>query len=253
MMNFIKSEFYRITHTKDIYLITGILTTLVLLLHASIYFFGGHYKNTSFSFSILVVNPMIFAVMGSIIAFILYEGNRKNGTQKNTVATGISRDKIFLGECVVSMVTATVIMIVLLSVWILSADILLPENGPVRLQDLLLEAPMTYLIAAACLISGLLFLELFEKNIFGILAWLCIWFIIPKILIYAGIRFEAIYDIAMWLPDNFFAINNSHVNTRECITVWDTAEGMIKCVLSGGIGVIIFTLSGVISLKKKDL
>lgn len=93
---------------------------------------------------------------------------------------------------------------------------------------------MMYLISIASLISSVVFIELFEKSIVGMLMWLFIWAVIPELLMYLRIRFELVYNIAMWLPNNFFkVVNGSYVNIKECITVWNTTEGMIKCVLSG--------------------
>lgn len=254
MMNYIKSEFYRVTHTKGIYYTAGILFALAVLLNTGIYYFGSQYATTSFSYSNLVALPMVFLVGGTIIAYFLYEGNKRNGNMKNTIAGGIPRTKVFLGECFVSLVVSTVIMVLTLSVWVISAELLLEKTGPVELMDLLSEVPAVYLIAAAGLCSGIVFLEIFEKNTMGILAWFSIWFIVPRILRYLGIRFEVIYDIAMWLPNNLFTmINGQHVNTQECITAWDTAGGLVKCVVSGSAGIVIFLLSGVILLRRKDL
>lgn len=254
MMNYIKSEFYRISHTSSIYLFTGVLVLLAFLLNTVLYYFGNKYATNSFSYSNFVANPMVFAIMGAVIAYFLYEGNRKNGNLKNTVSSGISRIKIFTGKCIVSVVVSTFVMILTLAVWILCAELLLEKTGPVKLNDLLLEVPIMYLIAIASLISSIVFMEVFEKNIVGILIWLFIWFIIPKMLMYLGIRFEIIYNIAMWFPYNFFGIiNGSHVNMQECITVWDTTDGIIKCILSGAMGITIFALSGVVSLRRKDL
>ena len=39
----------------------------------------------------------------------------------------------------------------------------------------------------------------------------------------------------------------------ECITVWDTAEGMAKCLLSGAAGILAFGTAGVLLLKKKEI
>lgn len=110
-----------------------------------------------------------------------------------------------------------------------------------------------YLIAAACLISGILFLEIFDKSIIGILVWAALWFLLPEAFMYLAIRFPVLYQPAMWLPDNFLAVNTSHVNTRECITAWETMEGMVRCVLSGLAGCIIFGISGAVLLKRRDL
>ena len=253
MMNYVKSEFYRITHTRGIYGFTGILMLLSVLMNTGIHFLGGRYANTSFSYSYFVSNPMMFAVMGLVIAYFLYEGNKKNGSLKNTIASGISRTKVFVGECIVGIITAILVMVVTVGVYIASAELFLKKAEPVELKELLLEVPAVFLIAMACLISGIVCMELFDKIIVGIIVWCLVWFIIPKILMYLGLRFEAIHDIAMWLPDNFFGVNGLHVNTQECITIWDTTSGWARCMLSGAIGVVIFTLSGIVSLRKRDL
>src|SRR5699024_6818905 len=160
MMNYTKSEFYRIFITKEIYTAAGLLAGIALLLNAALYFFGNSYANTSFSYSNLVANPMVFAFMGMIIPFLFYEGGKRNGNLKNTVAGGISRVKIFAGECVVSLAVSTLLMAVTMGVWALSANLLLEKAGPVEWKDFLGEGAAMYLIAAACLISGILFLEI---------------------------------------------------------------------------------------------
>ncbi len=58
-------------------------------------------------------------------------------------------------------------MILALGAWIISAELLLERTGPVALKDLLLEVPAVYLIALAGLISGIFFLERFEKKYRG--------------------------------------------------------------------------------------
>lgn len=255
MMNYMKSELYRVTHTSGIYCFAGILVLVSVLLNVGIYTLGGNrYNTTSFSYSNLVANPMAFVITGTVIAYFLYEGNPRNGNLKNTVAGGIPRIKIFAGECVVSTITATVMMFLTLGAWIISANLLLKKSGPVQLKDLLTEVPAVYLIAVAGIISGILLLELCEKNITGILVWCTIWLFIPVILNYLGMRFEVIHNIAMWLPGNFFKlVNGIHVNSSECITIWDTQEGWMRCLLSGSGGIFIFSLFGMVSLKRKDL
>ena len=253
MMNYIKSEFYRIAHMGSIYRLAGILVLLPLLLNIAFHFFADQYANTSFSYSNFVATPMIFPFMGAIIAAFLYEDNRKNGNLRNTVSSGISRNKIFLGQCITAMLTSTLIMIISIGVHIVSAVLLLEKSGPVTLMDLLLEIPAVYLIAAAGVISSIFFLNFFEKSIVASLIWVLLWFIVPQILWYVGLRFDVIHELAMWMPNNFFGTHTLIVNTKECITLWDTAGGWFKCLFSGGIGVILFTLSGVASLEKKDL
>lgn len=253
MLNYMKSELYRIFHTGELYLTAGVLVALVVLLNVGISVFGGRYHSTSFSYSNLVAYPMAFVVMGAVIAFIFYEGGRRNGNLKNTVASGISRSEIFAGQCLVSLLGASLMMFFTMAAWVASAELLIEENGPVELKDFLLEAPALYLIAAAAMISGILFLELFEKNITAILVWSFVWFLLPKVLLYLSMRFTVLLNAASWLPCNFFGVNALHVNTRECITFWDTTEGWIRCIFSGAIGIVIFTCAGSLLLRKRDL
>lgn len=257
MRNYIKSELYRIVHTKEIYLITGTLMALTILYHAGTFLFKDltpRYATTSFSYSCLVANPMLFACAGSVITYFLYEGNRRNGNFKNAVVWGTSRIKVFAGQCIISLTASTCVMLLTLAVWILSAELLLPRTGPVHLTHLLSEIPAVYLICTACLMCTLVCINYFEKNITGILVWGLIWFAIPKILLFGGTRSEALYQIALWLPSSLFTVvNGLYVNTRECITAWDTVGGMLRCIISGGTGILVFALSGILLLKKKDL
>lgn len=257
MMNYVKSELYRVSINRGIYYLIGILAILSFLLNAVLWSFGRTdnfpYDTTSFSYSNLVANPMVFSVMGTIIGFFLYEGNRKNGNLKNTIAFGIPRTKVFAGECIVATITAIVSMIVVLAVYIASAVVLLEQTGPVSLMDLLTEIPAVFLIAVASLISGIVCIEVFGKNSTGMIVWLVIWFIIPRIFFYLGLRIDVFHSMAMWMPYNFFGSNGMSVNMSQSITAWGTIEGMAKCLISGVIGIVVFTLSGAVLLRKREL
>ena len=259
MLNYIKSEFYRVSHSRSIYSLTAILAVLSFLLNAVLGWFrrmdgsSFPYATTSFSYSNLVAQPMLFCVIGAIIGIILYDANKKNGNLKNTIAFGISRTKVFAGECIVATVSAIFSLIIILSVYIVSAVVLLEHTGPVSLMDLYTEIPAVFLIAVASLISGIVCIEAFEKDSIGIIIWFTIWFIIPKIFFYLGLRFDTIHSIAMWMPDNFFGISGMTVNMEHCITAWGTTEGMAKCLVSGIIGIIAFYLSGIVLLRKREL
>ena len=230
MLNYIKSEFYRITNTKGVYALTGILVFISVSLNILIYAFGNQYATTSFSYSNLVANPMLFPIMGAIIAFFLYEGNRRTGCLKNTISSGISRKKVFAGECIVSIVTCTILMVLIMFLWILTTPLLLNEAGPV-----------TYLTSIGSVISAILLLELCDKSITGMVTWIVLWFIIPDALLYLGIRFSSLYQAALWIPTNIFSTFNSHhVNMSECITAWDSFSGMLHCVVGGLAGIVLF-------------
>ena len=64
MLNFIKSEYYRMIHTTGIRVFFGILSVLTILLISGISIVETQYHTTSFSYSILVSSPMFFTLMG---------------------------------------------------------------------------------------------------------------------------------------------------------------------------------------------
>lgn len=259
MMNYIKSEIYRVSHDKNIYFLTAVLSVLSFLLNFLLGVFGKidgasfRYNTTSFSYSNLVANPMLFCVMGAVVGFILYEGNRRNGNLKNAVAFGIPRIKIFIGECMVSAISAIMSLIVVLAVYISSALLFLKSTGPVSIADLLTEVPAVLLLAIASLICGIVCIEAFEKASTGIIIWVILWFVIPMAFFYLGLRFDIAHDIAMWMPANFFGTSGMRVNMSQSITAWGTIGGMAKCIISGVIGMTVFTLSGILLLRKKEI
>lgn len=95
MLNFIKSEYYRMIHTTGIRVFFGILSVLTILLISGISIVETQYHTTSFSYSILVSSPMFFTLMGMLTASVLYEDSKRNGIIKNSIANGIPRGKVF--------------------------------------------------------------------------------------------------------------------------------------------------------------
>lgn len=257
MLNYIKSECYRVANNMWVYATAGILSLLILFFNLILYCFQNNttnfpYGTTSYSFSNLVAQPMLYCYMAFIIVAILYEGDKRYGSQKNSIAYGISRTKIFAGKCIVSLLTALGILLVVMTVYIGSAMFLLEHKGPVETSDMLMEVPAVSLIAVSALILSVIVLEYFNKSITGIILWIFIFSAIPKALFYIGLKVESLMKIALWLPENFFFAEMS-INMSQCIPIWDTPEGMAKCLISGVAGIVIFSIAGVALLKKKDI
>lgn len=73
------------------------------------------------------------------------------------------------------------------------------------------------------------------------------------IFFYLGLRVDVLYDIAMWMPSNFFGMSGMTVNMSQCITAWETVGGMIKCLISGAVGTIVSLAAGILLLRKREL
>lgn len=256
MSNYMKSELYRIFHSASLYITIAVFAGLPLLFNIILYGFGRmdsgfRYGTTSFSYSNVVANPMIFSFSVLVVVFVLYEKSKKNGNLKNLIAFGISRTKIFAAQFIVSFLISFVILIITEAVYIGSAVLLLPQKGPVLVWDMLMAVIATSFITISALIFSVLTVQLFDRTSTGILVWLCVFYFIPQALYFCGLVAEPVQKLAMWLPYNFF--NTMTVNTKECIPIWDTAMGLMKCILSGIVGILLFSIMGVLFLRKKEV
>ena len=186
MLNYIKSECYRVMRSRSTYVMTGIMAVLPVLFHIILYVTGVAssttqdfpYDITSFSFSFLAGSPMLFTYAGLIVAAVLYEEEHKNGNMKNAVAFGISREKLFLGKCMTAVLTATVIMALVLTAYIGSAWFLLEHTGPTSLKIILTEIPAVYGTAVASMILGIALLAYFKNEVMAAMLWAVIVYVV---------------------------------------------------------------------------
>lgn len=256
MLNYMKSEFYRIFHSATLYVTISFFAGLGLMFNIVLYLFGRFdpnfaYSTTSFSFSNIVGNPMLFCFAALIIVYVLYERSKKNGSLKNAVAFGISRTKVFLGQLLVSSAVSVMVLVITETVCIASALLLLPNEGPVTVRDMLFEIVAVFPAAVSALVFGLALVQLFDRSSIGILIWLSVFYFIPKILFFAGMAVEPIMQVAMWLPYNLFL--SMQVNMTQCVAIWDTAPGLARCLITGFVGIGVFGGWGIVAVRKKEI
>lgn len=260
MLNYLKSEFYRSVHSPEIHGTAIGLFAIVLFMNLTLGLMKNlehfRYGITSFSYSMIVSVPMMYCYVASDVAAMLYEPDRRNGTMGNSIACGLSRMQLFAGKCIVCFVTSLALLALLLPVYIGSAVLLLDAAGPTTVRDMLTEIPAMSLIATASLILAVILLSLFDNSFFSVLIWLAVMVLLPKLLLAAGMALpfgrELLMDIALWMPANFLTAGSS-VNMSQCITLWSAPEGMVRCLLSGAAGILVFGTAGVLLLRKKEI
>ena len=91
MLNYIKGEGYRITHSRGMYVAAGIASGLLVLMNLVLYISNQNITNfpyglMSFSLNNLIANLQILFISGFVVAALLFGDERKNGTLKNVVA-----------------------------------------------------------------------------------------------------------------------------------------------------------------------
>ena len=141
MLNYTKSELYRIVHGRELYLFTGVLCAIVLLSSVLLWAMASTpdfpYATVRFSLSNLIsMLPSLFLLAG-LLVWVLFADDRKDGTFKNAVADGCSRRDLFVGKCLVSTGLGLASMTVILAVYVGSAVLLL--EGPADAVPILLK------------------------------------------------------------------------------------------------------------------
>ena len=274
MLNYIRAELYRLFRRPGLYVTTLVLCAAPIAFNCFLAFFdweayGTDNGLTGISYAGWMSSAQFFMIMGAIIPGLLYTNARKYGDLKNTIAFGVSRVQIFAGKCIISILLSTLVLAVLLAVWVGSAEILLAHSDFPRIMDVLLSVPALYLIACANAITIVLLMELIERDFFTAIAWAAVWCILPTILNTLGMRFEILAEIASWMPYEFLqqSVQTTTVATSDLLGgtfsvsvaetkttfLWYTASGLEKCLVSGVVGTVLFSVLGWILLRRRDL
>lgn len=256
MLNYMRSEFYRIFHSCSFYVTLAVFMGLPIVINGLLLFMvhkdaSFPYAITSFSYSNFVANPMWMAYCAVLLSYILHDGPRKNGNLKNVLAIGIDRYKIFIGQCVVTTVVCSLTLLGTLGAYIGSAELLLQTAGPIVWQDMLKTAAVGFLIAVSAVVLSIALIILVNKDWGGMLIWFTIFEFIPLAFFMLGLKFTALQEIALWMPKNFF--NLTIVNMSNFEPIWQTAEGLEKCIVSGLLGIVIFGVIALWRIRKMEV
>lgn len=257
MLNYIKSEFYRIFHGKEIYALTAVFSGLAVLVNVILYLFGRYtkdfqYGNIWYSLNNLSANMSILLLSGMLVTAFLFSDEYKNGTVKNVVSFGISRIRFFTGKCIVCALASVAIMVVVLSFFIGSSYLLLEGAGDitvlVRLKGVAANLPMAF----ASVILTVALLCLIKKESIVAIVWVVIMSCIPIFCFFMGLKIGWLEKVAEWMPWNYLKYEvNVNMSQYECL--WDTPEGLAKCLIAGVAGMVIFYLLGVVGFRRKEI
>lgn len=261
MLNYMKSEWYRITHTSTMYVFTGILAGMTLSFNLILRLFvkyepGFCYGTVAFSLSNLTSNMFLMFVVGMIVVSLLFAGEKKSGVLKNAIAFGISREKVFIGKCVVSAVVSVCSLIAILLVYIVSAVLLLePGVESDAIAITLKGAAAVLIMAVASEVLTIALLTYLDKEMIGYIWWYLIMVILPLGCRLIGLKIELFQKIAAWMPYNYLKNMNDEtiINMSGWSYVWETPEGMMKCLISGMVALIVFLVLGLKICKKQEV
>jgi len=191
MINYLKSEHYRLMRQKATFLIPALLLGFVYSALGLTYFSGrGNpdfpYNNTAF---IYLSTRFSFAIPLAALPFLvnyLFGSEFENGTFKNSVSYGIHRWQLFLGKLVVILIATALLIPIVFIPYIIGVEWLMENSGLNYLIEFLtFSSYMSLILAGALFLAialrfllqhtgaylGVYFLLMFGvANVFGVLA-----------------------------------------------------------------------------------
>lgn len=257
MLNYMKSEWYRVTRGKSFYAAIGILGGLVVLMNI-VLALGGRYipdfRYGTFRFSLNCFTGAIYSmvVMGGVVPGCLFVDDRKNGVLKNAVSYGISRDKILVGKFMVSFLFTFLILCAVVGIYLGSARLLLPNPEWEPVWEMLKGIGAALPSAAASLVLILSLGVLYQKEMTMAIWWAVVIYLVPTALSLIGIKVEILRRISSWMPCVFFQ-SEAIVRYDSYDCLWDTPEGLFKCIFAGLIGIVVFSVFGIWRFRKQEL
>lgn len=257
MLNYIKSEWYRITRGKEIYGVIAAMSAIIIVMNVILFIFRLNdtsfpYATIRFSLNILTSSLPYLFVAGALVVALLFAEERKNGTLKNNIAYGISRKSIFIGKCIVCTASSVICMTVILVFYIGSAFLLLGGPGEEPLQKMLEGIGAALPSALASVILAAVVLSLCKKEVIAVVWWFVITYAVPTVFFNLGRKVELFKVIADWMPANFLSSEvTANMSSYDCL--WNTPFGLMKCMVAGFGGAIIFAAAGIWGFRKKEV
>lgn len=257
MLNYLKSECYRITRSKGIYVMTAALCGLVLALNVVLalcnhYLPDFRYGTFRFSLNTFTSATYVTVILGALVAGMLFTDDLRNGILKNAVSYGISRTKLLLGKCVVCLVCALLMLCIVAAVYIGGAYLLLDNPEWLPLREMLLGIAASLPSAAASLTFTIVLTCLFQKEMNIVIWWAIFYYLIPLATFFLGLKIPFLEKLAEWMPYFFLRIE-AQVSFTEYHCLWDTSQGLTKCIVSGIVGILLFLSFGIWKFRKQDI
>ncbi|MDL2225238.1 ABC transporter permease [Eubacteriales bacterium OttesenSCG-928-M02] len=189
MLNYMKAEFFKTTHRKGFYLLTGVFVGLCLVVHG-IYVFAlpsqahGDYINELLLMGIALLPLPVFLI--ATISSMTTGEEQRHDTLKNAVMGGMNRTAIFFGKYIVSLVISLISACLILVAYAGAPMLLFGTGGldATLLGELGLRLLGSLPIYMACLALATLLGLNMKSNTGSIFGYLAIFFFSNPILYY---------------------------------------------------------------------
>lgn len=255
MLNYLKSELYRVVRLKSVYMTFVFSAAILLLFNGALFYFrnteGFRYATTKYSFSAIYTSMSILIYIVFMICSVVIDDEFKSRTLKNSVAAGVKRNTLYFGRFIIELVIGMIFYVLLNGLHILLGLSLLENSGSEYLHILIrsLIAGIPIYIACAALCHCLYYILDNAYNVISI--FVVIVTVIPKAIEFAGMKISFFNKLNEWIISSM--LETKWDETYNLTLTWDTTNGLIRCYIGGMIGIIVFSVIGSTLFNKKEL
>ncbi|HWT73910.1 MAG TPA: ABC transporter permease [Mobilitalea sp.] len=257
MLNYLKSEFYRILRSRATYLFIAVCSVLLLssnivlaLVKRSDETFT--YANTAFSIANVYTSFGFVFILCIMVTGIIFNNENSNHTFKNCVSYGITRGTIYFGKLIIQIMYAIVAFLVIIGVHVASAYLLLDNSGPKEL-DMLFQVSLAAIPLLLFVIAVANCFYFIMEGTGGAVAATCgVILALPIISGFLGMKFELIRKFADILPWNLLSSINYDLGGHTVKLFWST-NGYQNYWIAGMLQMIVFVVLGYSFFAKKEI
>lgn len=255
MLNYVKSEFYRTLHNRNLFLLTGICGLLMCALVIVLMAFASDpqfpqfpYANTKFALSNIYMQMELILVFTIVFAVFMHDNEDKQHTIKHSISFGIKRETIYMARFLVQAVVSSIIYIVLVSIFTALSYSFLEHQNIGELEDLIRVS----IGSCTCLFTGLaithFFLMNFESQNMAYVFSFSILVIIPSVFNLLGRKVEVVRTISKVLPFNVISYNGPLLNLKI-----NEIQAVAYALMIGVIWMIVFLIWGLFKFNHKEV
>ncbi len=258
MINYIKSELYRLLHSKSSYLF--IIMCSALLVSANVVLAlvgrtdaGFYFDNTAFSLSLFYGDlPIVFLLCISV-ASTVFGNEHTNHTLKNSVSFGISRGCIYLGKFLVEIIYSLVAFLIIGGVYVGSAYLLLEHSNTGELELLFRASFVALPLLLFAVATSNCFLFIFEGTGGAITAIIGVLLAFPIVSNYLAMKFVIFQKISRILPWNLITKISFNTSEIQLILPWEGSTGYLNYWLYGAAQMLLMVLIGYFVFRRKEI
>lgn len=256
MLNYLKSEFYRVFIDKTIYVLAGCCLLIVLLLNGVLWYManfteGFPYATTKFAFSMLEGDMHVPLFLAALMGGVIVADELKLRTINNSVAFGCSRAQIYLSKIIVG-IAASALCLIVTEAGLIASGYLLLENSDAAYTMSLLRGTAACIPAwIAGMTAAISLYYVSGSRSASIWSWLLIMVAVPSVVTLLGYKFAFCAKLASWLL--YPMVSATSMGDEWIVYSWSTTAGFLKCQEAGIIGTSLFLALGIAAIRRREL